>query len=129
MSFLNEIYSEIETEFTEGQSQVSHMSAFYTLINYLELIDNGTGISEKDLRNRFYTRSEYKTIVEKLISHSVLEKSNDGTFFLNKDAKKLISPIFDNLMEIPKKKMSNVPKNDPGLNLLYNYRSKLFISE
>ena len=126
MSFLKDIYSEIETEFTNGQEQVAHMSAFYTIINYLELIDNGNGLGENDLRTRFYQRSEYKTIIQKLISHQALVKNSDGNYKLNKDAKDLISPIFDNLMNSP---IQHVPKNDPGLNLLYNYRSKLFISE
>ena len=129
MSFLHDIYSEIESEFIDGQEQISHMSAFYTLINYLELIDNGNGLSEKDLKNRFYQRSEYKTIIQKFITHNVLIQSNEGNFTLNKQAKQLISPIFDNLMALPTKKLTDVPKNDPGLNLLYNYRSKLFFSE
>lgn len=132
MSFLNEIYSEIEKEFTEienGQALVAHMSAFYTLINYLELTDNGSGLQENDIRNRFYQRKEYKTIIEKLINHKVLVKSEDGLYFLNKQAKELISPIFNNLMAIPEKKLNNVPKHDPSLNLLYNYNSKFFISE
>lgn len=132
MSFLNEIYSEIENEFTEienGQALIAHMSAFYTLINYLELTDNGSGLNGKDLENRFYQRKEYKTIIEKLISHKVLVQAEDGIFFLNRQAKEVITPIFDNLMALPKKKLVNVPKDDPGLNLLYKYRSELFISE
>ena len=129
MSFLKEIYSEIETEFTNGQEQVAHMSAFYTLINYLELIDNGVGLKENDLRTRFYQRGEYKTIIQKLIAHQVLIKTKDDIYILNDHAKELISPIFDNLMNSPIKKLDTVPKNDPGLNLLYNYRSKLFLSE
>ena len=129
MSFLNEIYSEIEQEYSDGEAQVAHMSAFYALINYFELIDNGSGLLENELINRFYNRNEYKTIIQKLISHNVLVKSNDGVFILNKQAKEIITPIFDNLMSFQKKKDNLKPGTDPSLHLVYNYKSRLFISE
>ena len=94
MSFLTEIYSEIESEF-EGIQKKNHLSSFYTLINYLELIDDGTGLSEQELKKRFYQKKEYTNIVQKLINHSVLEKTHEGKYRLNNEAKKLISPIFN----------------------------------
>ena len=121
MSFLEVIYLEIEQEYSDGQSKVAHFSAFYALINYIELIDNGSGLLENELINRFYNRNEYKTIIQKLISFNVLERSNYGVFILSKQAKELITPIFDNLMSFQKTRGDVKPKTDLSLHLVYNY--------
>ena len=127
MSFLNDIYRELETEY-EGSSRIDHLSAFYTLLNYIELIDNGSGLTEQDLQERFYQRTEYTHIVQKLIKHSVLEKSSNGNYILNKEAKTIISPMFEDLMSMVYKPEKKINSKDPGLNLLYNCRSQIFSS-
>ncbi len=127
MSFLTDIYSEIETEY-EGESKKNHFSALYTVINYLELVDNGSGLSEEDLANRFSRRKEFSHIIQKLIKHTVLEKSIEGNYVLNKNAKEIISPIFDDLMSIAYKSDKKIEASDPTLLLLYNFRSQIFSS-
>lgn len=127
MSFITDIYSEIETEF-EGNSKKNHLSAFYTLINYIELIDNGSGLSEGELNKLFSQRKEYFHIIQKLIRHSVLEKSQEGLYKLNENAKEIISPIFDDLMSLAYKPNKKIKTNDATLKLLYNWRSQIFSS-
>ena len=127
MSFITDIYSELESEF-EGQTQKDHLSAFYTLINYLELTDTESGLSEEDLQEKFFTRNEYKTVVTKLIDHDILQKSNEGKYHLNQEAKKLMTPIFEDLMALIYKPEKKVETKDPALNLLYNCRSQIFTS-
>ena len=127
MSFLTEIYSEIESEF-EGTQKRNHLSSFYTLINYLELIDNGTGLSEQDLKEKFFQKKEYSNIVQKLINHSVLERTQEGKYRLNDEAKKIISPIFEDLMSLAYKSDKNITSNDPSLKLLYSDNSQMYSS-
>ena len=128
MSFLTEIYTEIETEF-DGDVKRSHKAALYTLMNYIEASDSGSGINQKELEDRFFHQKEYVTIVQKLLSHSVVEKSNEnGTYKLNPEARQFISPLFADLMSIVYKPEKKVNSSDPSLNLLYNCRSQLFSS-
>ena len=127
MSFLNDIYHELETEF-EGSSRVDHLSAFYTLLNYIELVATGSGLTEQDLQERFYQRAEYSHIVQKLIKHSVLERTSDGKYVLNNDAKSIISPMFEDLMSMVYKPEKKIKTKDPTLKLLYNCRSQIFSS-
>lgn len=127
MSFITDIYKELQVEF-EGDSKKNHVSAFYTLINYIELIDDGLGLSEQELQDRFFKREEYSNIVQKLIKHSVLEKSQEGNYTLNSDAKKLITPIFEDLMSLAQKPDEKVESFDPALKLLYKSQNQVFTS-
>lgn len=103
MSLLSSIHAEIETEF-DYRLQKPYLSAINTIMNYLELVDDGNGFSEKFLKDRFTHRSEFRFILQKLISHSVLQKTTEGTYYLNQEAKKINSPIFDNSMFLAKVK-------------------------
>lgn len=115
MSFLKDIHD--MTEF-DGQMKKAYLSAYSTIINYLEFVDDGKGFSEKYLKDRFNHRVEFKIILSKLISHSILKKSNDGVYYLNKEYKKVNSPIFDNSMFMANKKKEQ--HNDPTNRFLYN---------
>ena len=117
MSFLTEFHSEIEM--LDTRSQKTFMVAYNTIINFLELADDGSGFTEKYLKDRFYHRPEFKIILNKLILHSVLKKSNEGNYFLNLEKKKLNSAVFDNNLFMADKKN---PKSSPdtGYRFLYN---------
>lgn len=127
MSFITDIYKELQAEF-EGDSKKNHVSAFYTLINYFELIDSGSGLSEQELQERFFKREDYSNIVQKLIKHSVLEKSLEGNYTLNSEAKKIITPIFDDLMSLAQEPDKKIKSFDPALKLLYKSRFQTFTS-
>ncbi len=130
MNFLTQIYTEIETEFAMNSAvQKSHKAALYTLVNYIEAYDKGTGIQQKDIEERFLHKKEYATVFQKLVNNSVIETSSEtGNYKLNSDAKQFISPLLENLMNMVYKPEKKISTNDPSLNLLYNCRSQLFSS-
>lgn len=103
MSFLTEIHSEIELEY-DGAVQKTFMTAYYTIMSYLRFVDDGNGFSEKFLKERFNHRPEFKIILDKLISHSVLQKENNDTYRLNLEKNRYNSPAFDNSMFLSSKK-------------------------
>ena len=126
MSFLNDIYTEIETEFN-GDVKRSHKAAFYTLMNFIEASDRGSGIKQEELKQRFFHQKAFSTVFEKLINHSVIEQSGD-VYKMNTSARELISPEFENLMSILYKPEAKKVSSDPSLNFLYNCRSEMFSS-
>ena len=127
MSFLTDIYSELDSEY-EGTMKKEHMAAFYTILNYLELTDNGIGLTEEELKERFSKKTEFQIIIQKLKNHTVLERSSNGKYTLNREAKTFITPIFDNLMSMVYKEDKKITTKDPALNLMYNCRSQIFSS-
>ena len=125
MSFLTDIHLEIETEF-EGKSKKDHLDAFYTLINYLDLVDNDLGIQRLDIRDKFRDQKEYRCIIQKLVSHKVLEKSQNDKFRLNNEAKKKFSLLFNELSSITFKREKTITLEDPVLKNLYNFQTMKF---
>lgn len=111
MSFLADIHFEIESE-VDTQLQKDYRSAYFAIMSFLKFVDDGSGFSEKYLKDRFTHRSEYKIILNKLISHSVLKKSEEGNYFLNMESKKVNSPVFDNSLFL-----ARVNKNKPNTDL------------
>lgn len=126
MSFLNDIYTEIETEY-KGEDKRSHKVAFYTLMNFIEATDHGSGIKQEELKERFFHQKSFQTVFNKLVEHQVIEKSND-VYKLKTDVKQYISPLFENLTSLVYKQDKKVVSSDPALNLLYNCRSEMFSS-
>lgn len=103
MSFLTNLHAEIESV-PDPQVQKQYKAAFLTIMQYLEFVDDGNGFSEQYLKDRFNHRLEFKVILDKLISHSILKKSQEGNYFLNTESKKLSSPVFDNSLFLAKLK-------------------------
>ena len=123
MNFLTQIYDEIETEL-DSEVKKSQKAALYTLVNFIEAYDSGSGIQEKELEERFLQRKEYSQIMQKLIDNSVVEKSSDnGNYKLNPEAKQFITPLLEQLMNMVYKQQSKTASSDPSLNLLYNCSS------
>ena len=112
MSFLADIHEQ------DGQLQKTYLSAYNTILTYLEFVDEGKGFSEKYLKERFFHRLEFKLVLSKLISHSVLKKSDDGNYYLNNDAKKLNSAVFDNSIFMANKKRTKT-NSEPSSHFLY----------
>ena len=128
MNFLTQIYNEIETEH-DSEVKKSQKAALYTLVNFIEAYDSGSGIQQKELEERFLYRKEYSVIMQKLVDNSVVEKSTEnGNYKLNSEAKQLITPLLEELMNIVYKPQTKTASTDPSLNLLYNCRSQLFSS-
>lgn len=117
MSFLADFHFEIESE-VDIQLQKDYRSAYLTIMSFLKFVDDGSGFSEKYLKDRFTHRSEYKIILSKLISHSVLKKSDEGNYFLNTESKKINSSVFDNSLFLAK---VNKNKSDSDLNRKFLY--------
>lgn len=117
MSFLADIHFEIESE-VDIQIEKEFRTAYLTVMSFLKFVDDGSGFSEKYLKERFTHRLEYRVILNKLISHSILKKADDGNYFLNTESKNFISPVFDNSLFL-----ANINKNknssDPTKKFLY----------
>ena len=122
MNFLTQIYADIETETDEQAKNVSK-AALYTLVNYFDAMDTGSGIKASDVDYRF-RRAEFSTILQKLMDSSVIEKNAEGSYRLNPEAKSFISPLLQNIVSVVYKNGSKT--SDPNLNLLYNCRSQVF---
>lgn len=128
MNFLTQIYDEIETEL-DSEVKKSQKAALYTLVNFIEAYDSGSGIQQAELEERFLHRKEYSEIMQKLMDNSVVEKSSEnGNYKLNAEAKQFITPLLEELMNMVYKPQSKTATSDPSLNLLYNCRSQLFSS-
>ncbi len=117
MSFLTDIHFEIESE-ADIQVQKEYRSAYLTIMSFLKFVDNGSGFSEKYLKDRFNHRYEYRIILNKLISHSVLKKSDEGNYFLNTESKKINSSVFDNSLFLARVN-KNKSKYDLSSQFLY----------
>ena len=59
MNFLTQIYDEIETEL-DSEVKKSQKAALYTLVNFIEAYDSGSGIQEKELSFTIYFKTNYK---------------------------------------------------------------------
>ena len=128
MNFLTSIYNEIENEY-DSEVKKSQKAAFYTLMNFMEAYDFGSGIDQQEMEKRFLYQKEYSTIFQKLVDNDVVEKSTEtGNYKLNVEAKKVITPLLEQLMTMVYRPESTVATKDPGLDLLYNCRSQLFSS-
>jgi len=127
MSFLNDIFLEIETEF-EGQTKKDHLSAYYTILNYLAMDDTGSGLQALAIQERFNQQQEFERVVQKLLKHSVLEKSQNGSYNLNFKAKKSINSIFNELIAMMYNQNKVATTTDPVLKQLYSYQAKKFDS-
>lgn len=125
MSFLNDIFLEIETEF-EGQTKKDHLSAYFTLLNYLAIDDTGSGLHALDIKERFTQQQEFERVVQKLLKHSVLEKSYNGSYNLTIKAKKSINTIFNELISMMYSQNNVATTTDPVLKYLYSYQTKKF---
>lgn len=101
MSFLADVHFEIEST-PDVQVQKEFKSAYLTIISFLKFVDNGSSFTEKYLRDRFSHRLQYRIILDKLFSHSILKKSDEGNYVLNMESKNLISPVFDNSLFLKK---------------------------
>ena len=129
MNFLTHIYDEIETENTNNEVKKSQKAALYTLVNFIEAYDSGSGIQQQEIKKRFLHKKEYSTIFQKLLDNAVVEKSTEnGNYKLNPEARLFISPLLENLMNMVYKPEKKIATTDPSLNLLYNCRSQLFSS-
>ena len=128
MNFLTQIYNEIESEH-DSEVKKSQKAALYTLVNFIEAYDSGSGIQQKELDERFLYRKEYSIIMQKLVDNSVVEKSaENNSYKLNSESKQLITPLLEELMNMVYKPQAKTATSDPSLNLLYNCRSQLFSS-
>ena len=128
MNFLTNIYNEIESE-SDYEVKKSQKAALYTLVNFIEATDSGSGIKQSEIEERFLHQKEYSTIFQKLVDNAVVEKTaENGNYRLKTEAKQFISPLLENLMNMVYKPEKKVSTSDPSLNLLYNCRSQLFSS-
>ena len=128
MNFLTSIYNEIETE-NDSEVKKSQKAALYTLMNFIEASDFGSGIDHQEMEKRFFYKKEFSTIFQKLVDNDVVEKSAEtGNYKLNSEAKKVITPLLEELMTLVYRPEKRVATSDPTLNLLYNCRSQLFSS-
>ena len=118
MSFLSDIHFEIESNHDLKQ-QKEFRVAYLTIISFLKFVDNGSNFTEKYLKDRFSHRNNFRIVLEKLISHSILKKSDDGTYILDMESKNLISPVFDNSMFIANLSENKNTTNN-AKNFLYN---------
>lgn len=128
MNFLTNIYNEIESQ-TDYEVKKSQKAALYTLVNFIEASDSGSGIKQAEIQERFLHQKEYATIFQKLVDNAVVERTaENGNYRLNTEAKQFISPLLEDLMNMVYKPEKKVSTSDPSLNLLYNCRSQLFSS-
>ena len=102
----------------EIQEQKEYRSAYLTIISFLKFADNGSlRFTEKYLKDRFSHRLQYRIMLDRLISHSILKKSDMGYYILNIESNNRIAPTFENSLVNPNK---NHYKSDLESNFLYN---------
>lgn len=101
------------------EAQKEYKSAYLTIINFLKFVDDGSCFTEKYLKDRFSHRLHLRIMLDKLISLSILKKSNEGNYVLNIESNNLLSPSYENTLFV-----ANVNKNnktsDLSLKFIFN---------